>query len=74
VEGVPYLSQRPIDTDTSDASRSGSGPGQYNHQPISANAYASTAYGPSGPHRPDYAGGNLTDYYDVEMQRMDGRV
>jgi hypothetical protein len=74
VEAVPYPSQGAANTNTSDASRSGSGPGRYNPQPISANAYASTAYAPSGPHRPDYAGGNLTGYHDVEMQRMDGRA
>ncbi|KAL3488947.1 phosphatidic acid phosphatase type 2/haloperoxidase [Aspergillus germanicus] len=75
---LPYQTQGPTNTNTSNSSGSGSGPGpgQNNIQASSGNAYASTAYTSSGnhPHRPDYAGGNLTEYYDVEMQRMDGRV
>ncbi|KAL3450207.1 phosphatidic acid phosphatase type 2/haloperoxidase [Aspergillus insuetus] len=75
---VPYLSRGPTNTNMRDGSGSGSGSGLgaggYTFQPDSSNAYASSAYAPSGPHRPDYAGGNLTEYYDVEMQRMDGRV
>ncbi|KAL2808904.1 PAP2 superfamily-domain-containing protein [Aspergillus granulosus] len=65
VLALPYLSQRPTNT----SNGSGIGLGPCNYQPNSSNAYASSAYSPSGSHKP-CAGSNLDDYFDVEMQRM----
>jgi membrane-associated phospholipid phosphatase len=63
-----HLSQRP----TNNNDLSGSGPGQYNSQANNFDTHASGAYGPNNSHNPR-AGGNLNDYFDVEMQRMDNR-